>query len=169
MTIGCREAARDSGLHLSPCPQRHARLDILIVLVLASTFLTDRVSVTATHPAFFGAVSSSSAGCAKRVGAEARDARAVALALLGALGTLRVVPALARGEFNRRSRARTVAMMVLMVIYVALVVNSSRPRGARGLARGGHSRPGTQIEMNGVTVGVSAVFTTTWPTPVTTV
>ena len=80
---------------------------ILIVLGLASYFLTDRVSVTALIPAFFGAVFVILALVAGNESARKHAMHAaVALGLLGFLGTLRVIPALARGEFNRPGRAR---------------------------------------------------------------
>ena len=75
---------------------------ILIVLGLASYFLTGGVSVTALIPAFFGAVFVVLAIVARSESARKHAMHAaVALGLLGFLGTLRVLPALARGEFNR--------------------------------------------------------------------
>lgn len=97
---------------------------ILIVLGLASYFLTGRVSVTALIPAFFGAVFVILALVARSEPARKHAMHAaVAVGLLGFLGTLRVIPALARGEFGPAVLAQ-LAMMVLMAIYVALGVKS---------------------------------------------
>ena len=98
---------------------------ILIVLGLASYFLTNRVSVTALIPAFFGAIFVILALVSRSEPARKHAMHAaVALGLLGFLGTLRVIPALARGEFNRPAVMAQLAMMVLMGIYVALGVKS---------------------------------------------
>ena len=65
---------------------------ILIALGLASYFLTDRVSVTALIPAFFGAVFVILALVARHESARKHAMHAaVALGLLGFLGTLRVI------------------------------------------------------------------------------
>ena len=111
---------------------------ILIVLGLASYFLTGRVSVTALIPAFFGAVFVILALVARSESARKHAMHAaVALGLLGFLGTLRVIPALARGEFNRPAVLAQLAMMVLMAIYVALGVKSFKAARRARLARQG--------------------------------
>ena len=98
---------------------------ILIVLGFTSYFLTGGVSVTALIPAFFGAVFVVLALVARNESARKHAMHAaVALGLLGFLGTLRVVPALMRGEFNRPAVLAQLAMMVLMAIYVWLGVQS---------------------------------------------
>ena len=98
---------------------------ILIVLGLASYFLTGRASVTALIPAFFGAVFVILALVARNESARKHAMHAaVALGLLGFLGTLRVIPAVTRGEFTRPAVLAQLAMMVLMAIYVALGVQS---------------------------------------------
>src|ERR687892_2906795 len=94
---------------------------ILIVLGLAGYILTDRVSVTALIPAFFGAVFVVLALVARNEAARKHAMHAaVALGLLGFLGTLRVVPLLLRGELMQPAVLAQLAMMVLMAIYVAL-------------------------------------------------
>ena len=98
---------------------------ILIVLGLASYFLTGRVSVTALIPAFFGAIVVILALVARSEPARKHAMHAaVALGLVGFLGTLRVIPALARGELNQPAVMAQLALMVLMGIYVALGVKS---------------------------------------------
>jgi hypothetical protein len=50
---------------------------------------------------------------------------AVAVALVSALGTLpRLLPALAAGEFQRASVVAQGAMVLVLLVYVALGVNS---------------------------------------------
>ena len=73
-------------------------------------------------------------------------------ALLGFLGTLRVIPALARGEFNRPAVMAQLAMMVLMGIYVALGVKSfkaARRARLRGRSADVGFRRAPEIEVNG--------------------
>ena len=109
---------------------------ILIVLGLASYFLTGRVSVTALIPAFFGAIFVILALVARSEPARKHAMHAaVALGLLGFLGTLRVIPAVARGEFTRPAVLAQLAMMVLMGIYVALGVKSFKAARRARLAR----------------------------------
>ena len=60
---------------------------------------------------------------------------AVALGLLGFLGTLRVIPALGRGELNRPAVLAQLVMMVLMAVYVALGVKSFKAARRARLAR----------------------------------
>lgn len=112
---------------------------ILIVLGLASYFLTDRVSVTALIPAFFGAAFVILALVARSESARKHAMHAaVVLGLLGFLGTLRVIPALARGELNRPAAVLAqLVMLVLMGIYVALGVKSFKAARRARLARQG--------------------------------
>jgi hypothetical protein len=108
---------------------------ILIVLGLAGYFLTGRASVTALIPAFFGAVFVILALVARSEPARKHAMHAaVALGLLGFLGTLRVIPAVIRGEFTPAVLAQ-LAMMVLMGIYVALGVQSFKAARRARLAR----------------------------------
>jgi hypothetical protein len=109
---------------------------ILIVLGLASYFLTGGVSVTALIPAFFGAVFVVLAIVARSESARKHAMHAaVALGLLGFLGTLRVLPALARGEFNRPAVLAQLMMLVLMAVYVALGVKSFKAARRARMAR----------------------------------
>ena len=109
---------------------------ILIVLGLASYFLTGGVSVTALIPAFFGAVFVVLAIVARSESARKHAMHAaVALGLLGLLGSLRVLPALARGEFNRPAVLAQLMMMVLMAVYVALGVKSFKAARRARMAR----------------------------------
>lgn len=111
---------------------------VLIVLGIASYALTGRASVTALIPAFFGAVFVILALIARSEAARKHAMHAaVALGLVGFLATaLRVLPALARGEFTRPAVLAQVAMMVLMAIYVALGVKSFKAARRARLARG---------------------------------
>lgn len=110
---------------------------ILIVLGLASYFLTGRVSITALIPAFFGAVFVILALVARNESARKHAMHAaVALGLLGFLGTLRVVPLVLRGELTRPAVLAQLAMMVLMAIYVALGVQSFKAARRARLAQG---------------------------------
>jgi hypothetical protein len=109
---------------------------ILIVLGFASYFLTGGVSVTALIPAFFGAVFVVLAIVARSDSARKHAMHAaVALGLLGFLGTLRVLPAVARGEFNRPAVLAQLMMMVLMAVYVALGVKSFKAARRARMAR----------------------------------
>lgn len=109
---------------------------ILIVLGLASYFLTGRVSITALIPAFFGAVFVILALVARNESARKHAMHAaVALGLLGFLGTLRVVPLVMRGELTRPAVLAQLAMMILMAIYVALGVRSFKAARRARLAQ----------------------------------
>jgi len=109
---------------------------ILIVLGLAGYFLTDRVSVTALIPAFFGAVFVILALVARNESARKHAMHAaVALGLLGFLGALRVIPAVMRGEFTRPAVLAQLAMLGLMAIYVALGVQSFKAARRARLAK----------------------------------
>ena len=109
---------------------------ILIVLGLVSYFLTGRVSITALIPAFFGAVFVILALVARKESARKHAMHAaVALGLLGFLGTLRVVPLVMRGELMRPAVLAQLAMMILMAIYVALGVRSFKAARRARLAQ----------------------------------
>jgi hypothetical protein len=100
---------------------------ILILLGVASYILTDRTSVTALIPAIFGAgllicalVARANEGARKH----AMHA-AVAVGLIGALAALgRGVPAAMAGDATRPAVMSQLVMGVLLLIYVALGVQS---------------------------------------------
>ncbi len=99
---------------------------ILIVLGVASYVLTGRTSVTALIPAFFGAVLVICALIARNEAVRKHAMHAaVAVGLLGALGSLaRGVPAALAGDAARPAVMSQLAMGVLLLIYVALGVQS---------------------------------------------
>ena len=100
---------------------------ILIVLGVASYSLTGRTSVTALIPAFFGAVLVVCALVARASESARKHAMhaAVAVGLLGALAALaRGVPAALGGDASRPAVMSQLAMGVLLLIYVALGVQS---------------------------------------------
>ena len=99
---------------------------LLIVLGLASYVTTGRTSVTALIPAFVGAVFVILALVARNPAARKHLMHAaVALALLGALGTLgRIIPAVRDGNTTRPAVLAQIAMTVLLLVYVALGVRS---------------------------------------------
>ena len=99
---------------------------ILIVLGIASYVLTDRTSVTALIPAFFGAVLVICALVARNESARKHAMHAaVAVGLIGALAALgRGVPAALAGDATRPAVLSQLVMGVLLVAYVALGVRS---------------------------------------------
>jgi hypothetical protein len=100
---------------------------ILIVLGVASYQLTGRTSLTAMIPAFFGVVLVVCAMIARKSEAARKHAMhaAVAVGLLGALAALaRGVPAALAGDAARPAVMSQLAMGVLLLIYVALGVQS---------------------------------------------
>ena len=99
---------------------------LLIVLGIASYLTTGRTSVTALIPAFVGAVFVVLALVARNPAARKHVMHAaVALALLGALGTLgRIIPAVRDGNTTRPAVLAQIAMTVLLLVYVALGVRS---------------------------------------------
>lgn len=99
---------------------------LLIVLGLASYVTTGRTSVTALIPAFVGVVFVILAFVARNPAARKHVMHAaVALALLGALGTLgRIIPAVRDGNTTRPAVLAQIAMTVLLLVYVALGVRS---------------------------------------------
>jgi hypothetical protein len=99
---------------------------ILIVLGVASYVYTGRTSVTALIPAFFGIVLVLCALVARNESARKHAMHAaVAVGLLGALAALgRGVPAALGGDAARPAVMSQLAMGVLLLIYVALGVQS---------------------------------------------
>ena len=110
---------------------------VLILLGLASYFLTGRTSVTALIPAFFGAVFVILALVARSDAAQKHAMHAaVAIALIGLLGTLgRLVPAIAAGNLTRPAVLAQLVMTVLLAIYIALGVKSFKEARRARLAR----------------------------------
>lgn len=99
---------------------------ILIVLGVASYTMTGRTSITAMIPAFFGAALVICALVARKEHARKHAMHAaVAIALLGALGSLgRGVPAAMEDGVGRPATLAQLATGVLLLIYVALGVQS---------------------------------------------
>jgi uncharacterized membrane protein (UPF0136 family) len=99
---------------------------ILIALGVASYTLTGRTSLTALIPAFFGALFLVCAMVARKETARKHAMHAaVALGLIGALASLaRGIPAAISGDPTRPAVLAQLAMGVLLVIYVALGVQS---------------------------------------------
>jgi hypothetical protein len=100
---------------------------ILILLGVASYVLTDRTSVTALIPAFFGAVLLVCALIARANEGARKHAMhaAVAVGLIGAIASLaRGVPAALAGDAARPAVMSQLAMGVLLLIYVAMGVQS---------------------------------------------
>ena len=100
---------------------------ILIVLGVASYVLTERTSVTALIPAFFGAVLLVCAMIARANEGARKHAMhaAVAIGLIGALAALgRAIPSVIAGETSRPAVMSQIAMGVLLLIYVAMGVQS---------------------------------------------
>ena len=109
---------------------------VLALLGLLSYFGTGRTSVTALIPAFFGAVFIVLSMIARNEAARKHAMHAaVALALLGAIGTLgRLVPALLAGKMGAAVLAQ-LAMTVLLAGYVALGVRSFKEARRARLAQ----------------------------------
>ena len=98
---------------------------ILIVLGIASYVLTDRTSVTALIPAFFGAVLVICALVARNESARKHAMHAaVAVGLLGGLAALGMGLRGASAGRNGPAVYSQLAMGVLLLIYVALGVQS---------------------------------------------
>lgn len=99
---------------------------ILIVLGIASYTMTGRTSVTALIPAIFGAVLVICALVARNEALRKHAMHAaVAVALIGALASLaRAIPAVMDGGVSRPAVMSQLAMAVLLLIYVALGVQS---------------------------------------------
>jgi len=99
---------------------------LLIVLGVASYTLTGRTSITALIPAFIGAVFVICALIARREAARKHAMHAaVAVGLIGAIGSLaRGVPAALGGDPTRPAVMAQLVTGVLLLIYVALGVQS---------------------------------------------
>jgi hypothetical protein len=99
---------------------------LLVVLGLVSYVVTGRTSITALIPAFVGAVFLLLAIAARNPGARKHVMHAaVALALVGAIGTLgRIIPAIGAGTLGRPAVLAQIAMTVILFVYVALGVRS---------------------------------------------
>lgn len=99
---------------------------ILIVLGVASYTMTGRTSLTAMIPAFFGAALVICALVARNESARKHAMHAaVAIGLLGALAALgRGIPAALGGDATRPAVLSQLVMGVLLLIYVALGVQS---------------------------------------------
>jgi len=99
---------------------------ILIVLGVASYTITGRTSLTAMIPAFFGAALVICAMIARKESARKHAMHAaVAIGLIGGLAALgRGVPAAMSGDATRPAVLSQLIMGVLLLIYVALGVQS---------------------------------------------
>jgi hypothetical protein len=99
---------------------------ILIVLGVVSYVITDRTSVTALIPAIFGAVLVICALIARNESARKHAMHAaVAVGLIGALASLgRAVPAVMAGDAGRPAVIAQLVMAVVLLVYVALGVQS---------------------------------------------
>jgi hypothetical protein len=99
---------------------------LLIVLGMASYYLTGRTSMTAMIPAFFGTALVILALIALNEPARKHAMHAaVAIGLIGALAALgRGVPAALAGDATRPAVLSQLAMGVLLLIYVFLGVQS---------------------------------------------
>ena len=99
---------------------------ILIVLGVASYTLTGRTSVTAMIPAFFGAAFLICAIVARKENLRKHAMHAaVALGLIGGVAALaQGIPGALRGNVTRPAVMAQLAMAVLLLIYVALGVQS---------------------------------------------
>jgi hypothetical protein len=99
---------------------------LLIVFGVASYVMTGRTSITAMIPAFFGVALVICALVARNEAARKHAMHAaVAIGLIGALASLgRGVPAAIAGGANRPAVISQLAMGVLLLVYVALGVQS---------------------------------------------
>ncbi len=99
---------------------------LLIVIGIASYSLTGRTSVTALIPALIGAILVICALVARKESARKHAMHAaVAIGLIGALGALaRAVPAALAGDAARPAVMVQLVTGVLLLIYVALGVQS---------------------------------------------
>jgi uncharacterized membrane protein len=99
---------------------------LLVVLGLVGYLATGRASVTALIPALFGAVFLLLAMVARNPNVRRHVMHAaVALALLGVLGTLpRIIPAIGAGRLGRPAVLAQIAMALVLLIYIAFGVKS---------------------------------------------
>lgn len=96
------------------------------MLGVASYTMTGRTSVTALIPAFFGAVLVICALIARKEAVRKHAMHAaVAIGLIGALASFgRGIPAMISGGANRPAVIAQIAMGVILLVYVALGVQS---------------------------------------------
>jgi hypothetical protein len=99
---------------------------LLILLGVVSYVATGRASITALIPAFVGAVFLLIALVARQPNARKHAMHgAVALALLGVLGTLpRILRAVSAGDTARPAVLAQIAMATILAVYVLLGVRS---------------------------------------------
>ncbi len=99
---------------------------LLIVLGIGSYLGTGRTSMTALIPAYFGAVFVVCAMLARKETARKHAMHAaVAIGLIGAIASLvRGLPAAMNGQAGRPAVLAQLAMGVLLVVYVAMGVQS---------------------------------------------
>jgi hypothetical protein len=99
---------------------------LLIVFGIATYVVTERTSITALIPAFFGAVLVICALIARNEALRKHAMHAaVAVGLIGAIASLaRGVPAALAGGASRPAVISQLAMGVMLLIYVALGVQS---------------------------------------------
>ena len=99
---------------------------ILIAIGVIGYVATGAASLTALIPAMVGAVLLVLALVARSDEARKHAMHAaVAVALISALGTLpRLLPALSAGEFQRPAVIAQAAMVLVLLFYVAMGVNS---------------------------------------------
>jgi hypothetical protein len=100
---------------------------VLIVLGVASYWLTGRTSITAMIPAFFGVALVICGLIARASEASRKHAMhaAVAIGLIGAIAALaRGIPGALNGDATRPAVLAQLAMGVVLLVYVALGVQS---------------------------------------------
>jgi hypothetical protein len=99
---------------------------LLIVFGVASYVITGRTSITAMIPAFFGVALVLCALVARNEAARKHAMHAaVAIGLIGAIASLaRGIPAAMAGDAGRPAVVSQLAMGVLLLVYVALGVQS---------------------------------------------
>ena len=99
---------------------------LLIVFGIATYVVTERTSITALIPAFFGAVLVICALIARNEALRKHAMHAaVAVGLIGAIASLaRGVPATLAGDASRPAVISQLAMGVMLLVYVALGVQS---------------------------------------------
>ena len=101
---------------------------VLMIIGLASYWLTGRTSITALIPAFFGVVFVILAYVARNESARRHAMHvAVAVGLLGVLGTLgRAIPAVMNGQLTRPAVIAQIVTGLVLGYYVFLGVQSFR-------------------------------------------
>ena len=101
---------------------------VLMIVGIASYWLTGRTSITALIPAFLGVVFVLLAYVARNESARKHAMHvAVAIGLLGVLGTLgRAIPAIVAGQIARPAVIAQIVTGLLLAYYVFLGVQSFR-------------------------------------------